>query len=522
MNQPSQSQKNSLFKSIGLVSLITLFSRVLGLVREMVRAALLGTSYYSDAFTLAFMLPNLFRRLTAEGAMSSAFIPIFNELRQTDGEKRAFEFAKNYFWLFTIVLLLFSLLFILCAPWLIRHVFAAGFDGEPLQLTIVLTRIMFIYIVFISLAAVLQGVLNSFSIFWISSLTPILLNISIIGCALIFAPRLANPTFGFAIGVILGGVVQLSVQLPAARKTGLRLLTRIRFTDPKIRQVTILMLPVVFGTGIYQINIIISNLIASTLDEGAISSLSFSNRLLELIIGIFVVSLTTVFLPRFSTLFVEKRLDDLGTELQRIIELTAFVTLPATVGVFMIADEIVALLFARGAFDTSSIALTAGALRYHILGLTFISWNRILLTFFQAGKWVRQTVQVAGVVLIVNTSAALLFSKTAGHLGIAGANSLSQMVQTVLLVLYLHRLLKSRPGTLFSAKRLVKTALISVLLLAGLWGFKHLLITPAQPVWVSLSLMICFGITFFGGCAFLFKSEELKYLLTMARFKKVS
>jgi len=181
MNRPIRSKYNTLFKSIGLVSLITLFSRILGLVREIVKAALLGTSYYSDAFTLAFTIPNLFRRMTAEGAMSSAFIPVFNEILHEEGEKRAFDFAKNFFWLFTMALILFSLLFIISAPWLIRYVFAPGFTSEPQQLTVLLTRYMFIYIVFISLAAILQGVLNSFAVFWISSLTPVLLNISIIG-----------------------------------------------------------------------------------------------------------------------------------------------------------------------------------------------------------------------------------------------------------------------------------------------------------------------------------------------------
>lgn len=512
MNQPNRSKDHALFRSIGLVSLITLFSRVLGLLREIVKAALLGTSYHSDAFTLAFMIPNLFRRMTAEGAMSSAFIPVFNELLQTDGEKRAFDFAKNFFWLFTLALVLLSVLFIISAPWLIRYVFATGFYGEPLQLTVLLTQYLFIYIIFISLAAILQGVLNSFSVFWISSLTPVLLNISIITCALFFAPRLSNPTYGFAIGVLLGGIIQLAVQLPSARKTGLRLLSKINLADPKIRQVITLILPTIFGTGIYQINIIISNLIASTLDEGAISSLSFSNRLLELLIGVFVISITTVFLPRFSTYFAEQHLEALGSDLKRIIEITAFITLPATVGIIMISDELVALLFARGAFDLDSVALTAGALRYHILGLTFISWNRILLTFFQAGKWVKQTVQIAMVILLVNTVAALIFSKTAGHLGIAGANSLSQVVQTILLVLYLHKLIDCRVGDFIPGKQLLKTVMISSLLLIGLWSFKKVFVPPEQPALLSVSLLIGFGVLFFGSCAFLFKSETLKSL----------
>ncbi len=520
MNQPSRPHSHALAKSIGLVSLITLLSRILGLAREMVKAALLGTSYYSDAFTLAFTFPNLFRRLTAEGAMSSAFIPVFAEVLKADGEKRAFEFARNFFWLFTIILVLFSLLFIFSAPWLIRYVFAIGFDGEPLALTIVLTRYMFIYIVFISLAAILQGILNSFSVFWVSALTPALLNISIIGCALYFAPRLSNPTTGFAIGVIMGGLVQLLVQLPKAGRIGLRLFSGFNLSDPRIRQVITLMIPTLFGTGIYQINIIVSNLIASTLDEGAISSLNFSNRLLELIIGIFIVSITTVFLPRFAKLFAEQQLDSLTSDLGRIIQLTAFITLPATIGVLMINEEIVTLLFARGAFDSTSVMLTAGALRYHILGLTFISWNRVLLTFFQAGKWVKQTVQIAAIILVVNAVSAVVLSVWAGHLGIAGANSISQAVQTILLVLYLHRLLKRGLAELISIMPLVKTVWISLLMFGGLWLFKSLLIPPEMVLWMRISLTVGFGVVFYGCCAFIFRSEELGTLVATIRGKK--
>lgn len=514
---PSPPRNSGFFRSIGLVSLITLCSRVLGLVREMVKAALLGTSYFSDAFTLAFTLPNLFRRLTAEGAMTSAFVPIFTEIRGAEGDRRAFDFARNFYWLLTLVLVIFSLIFILSAPWLVRFVFATGFSGEPLKLTVLLTQFMFFYIVFISMAAVLQGVLNSSGVFWVSALTPVLLNISIVSCALVLAPKLSNPTYGFAAGVMLGGIVQLLVQIPAARQFGLRFFSGFNLRDPGIRKALFLMIPTLFGTGIYQINIIINNLIASTLDEGAISSLSFSNRLLELIIGTFVVSITTVYLPRFAVLFNERRMVELNADLQEIIELTLFITLPATIGVLMITDPIITLLFARGAFGAESIVLTSGALRFHILGLTFIAWNRILLTFFQAGRWLRQTVIVAGIVLGVNTTAALVFSRMVGHIGIAGANSLSQMIQTVLLVFYLHRLSGKDTRLPFSRISIAKTIVISLILLAGLWLLKTQVDLSALPaIWV-VTLTICLAVLFYGVLAALFKCRELKLLLSIVR-----
>jgi len=508
-----------IFRSVGLVSLITLCSRILGLAREMVKAALLGTSYFSDAFSLAFAIPNLFRRLTAEGAMTSAFIPIFTEIRSLEGEKQAFDFARNFFWLLSAILTLFSLAFILAAPWLVRVIFAAGLDGEPLTLTVFLTQFMFFYIVLISLAAILQGVLNTAGVFWISALTPVLLNISIIGGALLLAPRLSNPTYGFAAGVILGGTLQLLVQVPGARKLGLHLLAGFNPFDPGIRKALTLFLPTLFGTGIYQLNLIISNIIASSLDEGAISSLNFSNRLLELIIGIFVVSMTTVFLPRFASLFNEQRMAELTSDLRELLELVTFITLPATMGILMIAEETVTLLFARGEFGAESIALTSGALRFHILGLTFIAWNRILLTFFQAGRWLRQTVVAAGIVLGVNTAAALVFAKTAGHIGIAGANSLSQLIQTLLLVSYLHGMLGQGNRGLLSRTRIPGTVAISFMLLAGLWLFRTLLDLSGLPALGVVSVTIAAAVLFYGGLAAVFRRKELKMLLSLMHIK---
>lgn len=517
MNREAQPKERSLFKAVGLVSLMTLSSRILGLLREMTKAALLGTSFYSDAFTLAFTFPNLFRRLTAEGAMNGAFIPVFSKLLHEEGEERAFHFARSFFWLFTAALLLFSLLFILFAPWLIRYVFAAGFSGKTLTLTVVLTQAMFVYIVFISLAAVLQGLLNSFAVFWLSSLTPALLNVAIISCAVLLAPRLSNPTWGFAAGVLLGGVIQLGIQIPHARRLGLRFLKGVTLSDPGIRRVFVLMLPTLFGTGIYQVNIIISNLIASTLAEGSIAALSFSNRLLELIIGVFIVSMTTVYLPHFSSLVNSGRLERLAVELRHLAELAAFITLPATIGVFLIAGDLVNVLFARGRFDETSILMTAGALRYHILGLAFIAWNRILLSVFQAGQWLRQTVHVAAIVLVINAITSLLLSRTAGHLGIAAANTISQIVQTVLLVFYLHGHLKQSSGLLFPPIRFLKTITISALLLVILWGFQYLLLPFGLPAVLRVLSTIAFGVGCYTGLAILFKSRELKSLIMLGK-----
>ena len=462
-------KKKGMLGSIGVMSLLTLLSRLLGLVREMVRASLLGTSFYSDAFTLAFSLPNLFRRLTAEGIMSTAFIPVFCEVREQEGEKRAFKFANNFFFLLSLFLILLTSVFIFFAPWLVKYLFASGFVGEPLVLTVFLTRMMFSYIILISLAAICQGILNSYSIFWISSLTPVLLNISIIGCAILAAPYLANPTYGFALGVMLGGALQLFAQFPSLRKIGFRWRLKIDFKDPKIREVGRLMAPAVFGAGIYQINIIVSNLIATTLGEGALSSLNYSNRLLELVLGVFVVSSITALLPKLSHLFASGQMGEIDNYLATFLNLVTFVTLPITVVTFVLSEEIVTVLFKRGVFDQTSMLMTAGALRLHILGLIFISWNRILVAGYQATRNFARTVKISAVVMLTNLFFALVLSQTIQHLGIALANTLSQVVQTILLLFYLQQI------QLFGVMKKVFNLEI----------FKNILI--ASVLWVILS-----------------------------------
>ena len=513
MQRSDRPARRSLFKSIGAIGLITLLSRVLGLAREIVRASLLGTSFYSDAFTLAFSLPNLFRRLTAEGVMTNAFIPVFCEAHQKEGRLRALDCARNFFWLSTMLLAALTLLFVLAAPWLVEYLFAPGFFGETLRLTVFLTRLMFAYIILISLAAVCQGVLNSFAVFWVSSFTPVLLNICIIGCALLFAPRLQNPTIGFAIGVLLGGSLQLAFQLPFLYRCGFRLRGPLRFRDPYLRQTGKLLLPTIFGVGIYQINIIVSTLIATTLQEGSLSSLNFSNRLLELVLGIFAVSIATVMLPEISRLVVAGKLDRVRTDLQHAVRIALFVTLPVTMGTLVLAEELVSALFMRGRFDAGSVSMTAGALRCHILGLAFIACNRILLTGYQAAQYLKRTVQISAAVMIVNLLLAFATSRYIGHLGIALANTLSQVTQTALLLLFLHEIALSRFVTRELGRSVAKNLLIAVAMLGMLYYGRQWLMACQLSVWARLGLLLPAGVACFALAAYALKSAELEELL---------
>jgi len=481
-------------RSIGVVSIITLLSRVMGLLREMVRAWALGTSIYADAFALAFSLPNLFRRLTAEGAMSNAFIPVFCDLDKESGRDRALAFSASFFWVLALVLCSATTLLIWQTPWLVTHVFAAGFSGETREITILLTRLMFGYLVLISLAAVAQGVLNSVGVFWVSAVTPVWLNLAIIGCALGLSSLFENPAIPFALGVMLGGLIQLTFQIPYLRLNRMRFFGNPWF-DPKIKNVFVLIVPTLFGVGIYQINILISNLIATTLGTGALSALTFSNRLLELVLGVFVVAITTVMLPRLSGFFAEGRTGEVSQILSQALGVVAFVTLPVTVLAFILSEEIVTALFQRGEFDQTSMAMTSGALRYHIIGLAFIGLNRILLTAYQGAKKVKLTVWVSLVVMLVNLAGAFGFSRTMGHFGIAWASSLSQIVQLMLLLVLLPKLKLQSTLNRSLGVSLAKTLFATIGLWFGLQSL-HPLVSE-WSVWVRLPLLGILGVVFY-------------------------
>ena len=487
---------------------MTIISRFLGLAREMVRAWLLGTSYYSDAFIMAFSLPNLFRRLTAEGAMVNAFIPTYHSVRLNQGDAEAKKFAGQFFSLLLLVLSLLCAAFIISAPWLVEYVFAIGFTGDTLDLTVLLTRFMFVYILFISLAALCQGVLNSHSVFWVSAFTPILLNISIIFCAWFFQSYFSNPTYGFALGVVLGGFVQFIFQTPFVKKS-IYFFSAFSLKNPHIREVGRLMLPGIFGVGIYQINIIISNLIASTLGEGAVSSLSFSNRILELVLGVFVVSFTTVIFPKLTHYYAADNQASVVKHMREGLRMIAFVVLPVLGGIWITCEELVELLFKRGEFNNQSLLLTVEALRFHVLGLLFIGWNRLIVIGFQAGKNFKTPVKVAGIVLLVNLLGCLLFPVWYGHAGIALAATVSQAAQIILLFFLFNRQIQE---TLLD-RNLMKSVWINLsctgIMVLSVWYAKQFEFLQSMHQLINYGFLLLVGAVSFLMACLILKNREL-------------
>ena len=440
---PEQPRENSgrggLLRSAMSMSVITMGSRILGLVRELVRAHLLGTSLASDAFGIAFQIPNLLRRLLAEGAMSAGFIPVLTELREKHGDEKGFEFARRYFNLALLIMTLVTSLGALGAGLIVSlFVLLSGQDisEEARALTESLTVVMFPYIGFVSLAAIAQGILNTFRIFWVSAFTAVLLNICIIASAIGFSHLLDEPAYGFAIGVLIGGVVQLVFQLPYVFRLGFKWRPDFQL-GAGVKRALALLVPTLFGAGVYQVNVLVSQAIAWGVGNGAVSSLQYSSRLLELTLGVFAVALSTVVLPSLASDVAKAKHENVIETVQFSIRLTCFVCFPVTAGLFLTRHETVSVLFERGSFDALSTSMTSTAVAFHIIGLTFIALSRIFVPVFYAYQDTWRPVVAAFVSMIVNIGCCYALAPSLNQGGIALANSISALVQLGVLMMVL-------------------------------------------------------------------------------------
>ena len=398
-------KEKSIIKSGIVLSLMTLASRIMGLVREMTRAAFLGTSMFADAFTTAFMIPNLLRRLFAENSISAAFIPTFKEyLQKGDGEenkKSTQEFLSATFTLLSFCTALVVILGIIITP-LIIPIFCkapaadaanygeliAAYELKVSEMTF-LTRVMFPYLFVISIAALFQGILNGCKIFAPSGFTPVLFNLIVIIATYVLSPYTSNPARAMAIGVVAGGSIQALFQWPFIRKTGWKMtLTTLKktFSNPGTKKVIALIAPTIIGMAAYQLNDVVSTSLANRAGEGIASSLQYSLRLQELVLGIFAVSIGTVILPDLSGLAAEKKYGEFNTMLLQAIKIMALISIPVTFYSLVNGKELITLIYKSKSFDEESVMLTLGEFRYHMIGLLFIALNRIIAPAFYAQK----------------------------------------------------------------------------------------------------------------------------------------
>jgi putative peptidoglycan lipid II flippase len=508
-------------KAAGVIGAATLLSRILGLVRDVVVAWFFGAGLAADAFFVAFRIPNLLRRLFAEGSLTIAFIPVFAEYLFKHGREEAFALARSAWWILAIILTAVSLLGVLMSP-LIVKVIGYGFVSSPdkFDLTVLLTRIMFPYIFFIALVALAMGILNTLGHFAAPALSPVLLNLAMIGSVLVLCPLLSKPVVGLAIGVIIGGGLQLALQIPFMIRKGFRLFVRSPLYHAAIKRIALLMTPAVFGAAVYQINILVGTLLATLLPEGSVSYLYYADRLVQFPLGVFAIALATAVLPSLSKQAAMNDMEGVRSSFSYALRLVFFIAIPAMTGLIILREPIVRLLFQRGAFDPATTRLTAEALLYYAVGLWAFSGVRIVVSAFYALQDTKTPVKIAVVSLLANIVLSILLMGPMRHGGLALATSLASGVNLILLIRALRKSLGriGARGILTSVVKSIGCAVVmgGVIGLGGLWiGPKCGLSSWCLLAWVMGGVGV--GTLLYGGCAYLLQCSELSAVVDMVR-----
>lgn len=478
----------NLLKALARTSSMTMLSRILGFVRDAINAHQFGASKAMDAFVVAFMLPNMFRRIFAEGAFSQAFVPLLAEYKQTQGEDATRRFIADVAGLLTLALVILTVIGVLAAPAIVL-LSASGFDKDAakFQLTVELTRITFPYILLISLSSLVGSILNTWNRFTVPAFTPTLLNLAMIGSALWLSPFFAEPIVALAIGVTLGGVAQLLFQLPWLAKTGMLSWPKLNLKDPGVWRVLKQMGPAMFGVSVAQISLLLNRNFASWLPDHSMSWMYYADRLMELPTGVLGVALGTILLPSLSKLKAAERHDDYSATLDWGLRLCWLLALPATVALAVIGEPLIAVLFERGAFHLQDTLQTQRALSAYAVGLMALISIKVLAPAFYARQDIRTPVKIGIATLLLTQLFNLLLIGSLQHAGLALAISLGACFNATLLYLGLRKknIYQPKPGWLrFLAKLFAAVGLMAL----ALWGLQHALgAWHHLPVWILVS-----------------------------------
>jgi len=495
----SKEGKKRITKSVGIVSLGTFTSRILGYIRDVLIADRFGASVVSDAFFAAWRIPNTLRELLGEGALSAAFIPVFTEYLRTKDKKQAWELASLVINGLLIISILITILGIIFAP-LIIIIIVPGFIGnDAFTLTVTLTRIMFPFTIFICLSALVMGILNSCQHFTLPAFAPAGLNLCLIISIFLLCPLFKQqPIYGLSLGLLLGGLVQLLIQIPGLIKERIEYQLILNFLNPGVKKVILLMLPRAVGSGITQLNITISNLLASFLVSGSISSLFYSNRLIHLPLSIFGIAIGTVLFPTMSTQFVERDLDGLKKSISWGLRIVILTCLPATIGLMVLGRPIIQLLFQHGQFDVYDTNMTYLALFFYAFGLLGFASLRVIVPAFysQHDTWTPLKTGIFSV--IANIIFSILLMKPLEQGGLALSLSLSGFLNVTLLLMSL----RQKIGAI-GASQILKSFL-KILLASSIMGFFCWIIIGIN---IGLFYQVIIGVI--GGVVILFWSCHL-------------
>ena len=515
--------RGKIVKATGFISLATFLSRILGYIKDMILAKYFGATGLSDVFFVAFRIPNLLRELFAEGSMSSAVIPVLKESQIKKGEDEAREIAKS---LFTAIILIvggITLLGIIFSPFIVK-IIAPGFISNPqkFELTVLLTKIMFPFLLFISLASLTMGVLNTNNIFFIPALAPCFLNISVILLVVGFSSFFFNPIISVAVGVTLGGILQWLIQTPAYYKAGYRF-GFARF-HPALKKIAILVIPTTLSLTVNQINIFVSTIIASFLSEGSVTYLYYSMRLIQLPIGIFGVAVGMAVLPALSQHVAEGKIDLLKEDFSFSIRLLFFLVIPSMFGLIMLKEPVVNTLFQRGAFDLNATLNTAQALLFYSLGIWATVGSRTITATFYSFQDTKTPVICATAGMFTNVTVSLLLMNLMKHNGIALAYSTAATVQFILLSIFLTRKIPEisfRPIAISAIKNIfgsliaVGVAKIICSIEPSLWRRSDVMLLKFAYLGTAISVAVFLYLII----AYIMKNEELGYILKKFKSK---
>jgi putative peptidoglycan lipid II flippase len=452
LGTPTQ-EGRSVAKAAGLLGVLTFVSRIMGLARDVGQAAILGTGMAADAFTIAFIIPNILRRLFGEATVASAIVPTYTETLLTEGRAEAGKLASKILTFTGSVLLVTVLLGMLLAPVLV-DLFAAGFSDEPAKvlLTTRLLRLLFPYILFVGVASVFMGILNSHRHFLAPALAPILFNVAALLGLFVLAGmwRADMPVWAYSVGVLIGGVLQLVIQLPYMKSMGVSLRPDFYWKDARFRRVMKLAVPALVGLMAAEVNILVDQLIASMLSEGSVAALSYGLRVTQVPQGIFAIALATALLPTLSRQTAMGKIDEAGRTLGFSTLVITGIMLPATLYLVVMAEPVVRVMFFRGEFTDRSLLLTAASLRYYSVGMVFYAAVKITAPIFYALKDTKTPVKIAvgcmGLNIVLNIAFTLLLIKTGFSEPLAGLALASSIASAVNLFLLRYKL-RERVGS---------------------------------------------------------------------------
>jgi putative peptidoglycan lipid II flippase len=401
--------KKHILKSASIISMVTVVSRILGYVREQRIALLLGTTAAADAYNLAYRIPNLFRRLVAEGSMTASFIPVFTTYMRDRSKEELWEFANKLFWTLAFVVAIITILGMVFSPSVV-HLFAGKNIAEA-QAT-ELNRIVFPYLFFIALAALAMGILNCFHIFGLPAATPVVLNLAtIIFTFAMFRSHFRDSATAIVVGVLVGGVLQFLIQVPLLVQKGMKFKFGISFSHPGIRNVSRLMIPRLFGIGIGQINLFIDTRFATAaiMPVGSLAALNWADRTMELVLGGYAIAVATAILPMMSHQAAAGDFESLKKTLAFSVRIVAFITVPAALGLMILREPIVRVLFQHGQFDVESTRMTARALLYYAIGLPALASVKLVVPAFYSTGDTKTPVVVASISLVINILLNIMF-----------------------------------------------------------------------------------------------------------------